>query len=209
MTLQCPMACPGLATLTLAGLCALWLPSAASSCGNLHTPAKPPTNHLPSPAAAPSASPTTPALRCRDYIWPCSAPWYAQGWPLTHWQGSVGNGCQLLPPPLEISTHRQNRNPHKTTCPALPQPPVQAPTDLLHTSEVAFDLAVPHGMPRASYSHTGRAQCAMSAECCLLLLWKSPHTGKTAPPTYHLPSPAAAPSSADPTTSSAHCRGCI
>jgi len=42
LTLQCPMACPELATHTLAELCALWwLPSAAYSCGNLHTPAKP------------------------------------------------------------------------------------------------------------------------------------------------------------------------
>jgi len=41
LTLQYPTACPGLATHTLAGLCALWLPSAASSSGNLHTPVKP------------------------------------------------------------------------------------------------------------------------------------------------------------------------
>ena len=41
LTLQYPTACPGLATHTLAGLCALWFPSAASSSGNLHEPAKP------------------------------------------------------------------------------------------------------------------------------------------------------------------------
>ena len=41
-TLQCPiMAYLGLATHTLAGLCALWLPSAASSSGQLPEPAKP------------------------------------------------------------------------------------------------------------------------------------------------------------------------
>jgi len=40
LTLQYPMACPGLATHTLAGLWGLWLPSASSSSGNLHKPAK-------------------------------------------------------------------------------------------------------------------------------------------------------------------------
>ena len=140
MTLQCPMACPGLATHALAGLCALWLPSAASSSGTLPKPGK-------------NAPPQT----------TCTAP--------------------------------------------LPQPPVQAPPPLLHTAEAAFDLAVPHGMPRAGHSHTGRALCAVVAECCLLL-WKSPQTGKTATPTNHLPGPAAAPS-AGPTTPAAHSRGCI
>ena len=48
LTLQRSMACPGLATHTLAGLCALQLPNAASSSANLHkplrsqTPFKPP-----------------------------------------------------------------------------------------------------------------------------------------------------------------------
>ena len=42
LTMQCPMTWPGLGNHpTLAGLCALWLPSAASSSGNLHKPAKP------------------------------------------------------------------------------------------------------------------------------------------------------------------------
>ena len=41
LTLQYSIACPGLATRTLAGLCALWLPSTASSSGNLNQPAKP------------------------------------------------------------------------------------------------------------------------------------------------------------------------
>ena len=40
LTLQCPTEGPGLATHTLAGLCALWLPSAWSS-GQLHKPVKP------------------------------------------------------------------------------------------------------------------------------------------------------------------------
>ena len=41
LALQWPMTCPGLATHTLAGLCPLWLQSAASCSANLHhTPAK-------------------------------------------------------------------------------------------------------------------------------------------------------------------------
>ena len=139
LTLQCTMACPGLTTCTLAGLSALWLPSAASSLGNLHKPAKP--------------------------------------------------------------------QPPQSTCPALPQHPVQAPPRLADTAEAAVDFAVLHGMLRASHSHSSRAQCPVVAECCLLL-WKSPQTGDTPPPTNHLHSPAAGPS-AGPTKPAAHSRGCI
>ena len=57
---------------------------------------------------------------------------------------------------------------------------------MLHTSEAAFDLAVPHGMPRTGHPHTGGALCAVVAECCLLL-WKSSHAGKTATSTNHCP----------------------
>ena len=138
LILQYPMACPGLATHTLAGLCTLCLPSAASSSGNLHKPAK------------------------------------------------------LQPP--------------RTTCPALPQPPV-APQHLLHTADAVFNLAVPHGMPRAGHSLTGRALCAVVAECCILL-WKPSQNSRTAPPTNHPPSRAAAPS-AGPVTPTAHCKNCI
>ena len=142
LTLQCPMTCSGLATHALAGLCALWLSSAASSFGSFHKPAKP--------------------------------------------------------------------QPPESTCTAtLPQPPAQAPPPLLHTAEAAFDFTLPHGMPRAGHSHTGRVLCAVVAECCLLL-WNSPHTGKTATPTNHLHiTPAAAAPRAGPTTPAAHSRGCI
>ena len=117
LTLQCPMACPGLATHTLAGLCALRLLSTASSSENLHKPAKP--------------------------------------------------------------------QPPQTTCHALPQSPVQAQPQLLHAvEEAAFYLAVPHCVPRAGKSHTGRALCAVVVAQCCLLLWKYPHTaGKTTNPT--------------------------
>ena len=52
LTLQWPMTCPRLATHTLAGLCALWLSSSASTSGKLQRPAKPhtPKHHLPSPS---------------------------------------------------------------------------------------------------------------------------------------------------------------
>ena len=142
MPLQLPMACPGLTTHTLAGLCALWLPSTACSSGNKHKPAK------------------------------------------------------------------SEQPPQTTTCPALPQPPAQAPQHLLHTAEAAFDISQPYDMPRAGHSHASRALCAVVAECCLLFL-KFPQTaGKTAIPTNLLPSSAAAPS-AGTTTPAARCRGCI
>ena len=70
LTLQCPMACPGLATHTLAGLCALWLPSAASSSTKspLSSKTATPANHLLGPAAAPSAGRFTTAAHCRGCI---------------------------------------------------------------------------------------------------------------------------------------------
>ena len=43
LTFQCPMACPGLATHTLAGLCALLLPSGAAAAAKLQKWAKPQT----------------------------------------------------------------------------------------------------------------------------------------------------------------------
>ena len=52
----------------------------------------------------------------------------------------------------------------QTTCTALPQPPVQAPPDLLTTAQGAFDLAVDQGMTRAGHLHTGGALCAVVAE---------------------------------------------
>ena len=43
-------------------------------------------------------------------------------------------------------------------------------SQLLHTAEAAFDLAVPHGMPRAGHSHTGRALC--TRDYCISKKWK-------------------------------------
>ena len=101
------MACPGLATHTLAGLCAQWLLSSTSSPENLHK----------------SSTPQPPQI----------------------------------------------------TCPAKPRYPVEAPSHLLYSADAAFDLEVHHGIPRAGHSHTGRALCAVVADCCLLLYEISTH----------------------------------
>ena len=91
------MACPGLATHTLAGLCAQWLPSTACITEGLQNVTKPEAT--------------------------------------------------------------------QSTCTAVPQPPVQAPPDLLlTTAQAAFDLAVAQGMPRAGHSNTCGALCAVVAE---------------------------------------------
>ena len=49
----------------------------------------------------------------------------------------------------------------QTTCTAVPQPPVQAPPDLLTTAQAAFDLAVAQGMPRAGHPYTGGSLCTV------------------------------------------------
>ena len=113
-TLKCAISCPGLATHTLAGLCALWLPSSASTYRNLQKAARP------------------------------QSP--------------------------------------QTTCPALPQHPLQAPPRLLHTEDTAFDLAVAHGIPRAVHLHTCSALRAVVVEWCLHIWKTTPAISKTAPP---------------------------
>ena len=166
LILQCPVAYPGLATHTLAGLCALLLPSAASS--------------LPKPAQPYPPQTTCPALpqpQCRLHHAHCTLQ-------RLHLTLQCRMACQGL------ATHTLSRllklwlpgdasssgNLHKpatlqsphTTCPALLQPPVQTPPHhLLHTAEAALELAVPHGIPRAGHSHTGRALCTVVATQCL------------------------------------------
>ena len=66
LTLQYPMACPWMATHTLAGLWALCFLLFWKSPYTIKSVS--PTNHLPSPAAAPSKGPTTPVAYCRDCI---------------------------------------------------------------------------------------------------------------------------------------------
>ena len=108
------MACPGLATQPLAGLCALWVPSTVSSSGNLHKPAKPqhPQTTYPArpqpPVQAPPHLPHS-AGTVFDHAVPHGMPRAGH----SYWQGSVRCGCRVLPPPLETSTNQQNRNTHK------------------------------------------------------------------------------------------------
>jgi len=72
----------------------------------------------------------------------------------------ITEGLQNVTKPEEAS---------QTTCTALPQPPVQAPPDLLTTAQGAFDLAVGQGMPRAGgHPYTGGALCAVVAKHSLL-----------------------------------------
>ena len=115
--------------------------------------------------------------------------------------------CALLLP-SSISTsvkdpHSAKPHPHILPAQAGRSTPVQAPPDLLHTAETAFDLAVAYGMSRAIHSHTSRALCAVVAEQ-RLNDWKTPAFSTTAPPTNDLPSPAAEPSEGS-TRPAAHC----
>ena len=128
------MACPGLVTHTLAGLCALWLQSAASSSGQLHEPAKPHPQQtsctaLPQPPVqapplllhiAEAASDPQPPVQAPPYLLhvaeaafdlavPHGMPRAGQS--LTG-MGFVHRSCRVLPPPLDDSINQQNRNPH-------------------------------------------------------------------------------------------------
>ena len=62
LTLQLPIACPGLVTHTLAGLCTLWLSSSASSSGKLQRPAKPHRPHSICPVRPQHPMQTSPNL---------------------------------------------------------------------------------------------------------------------------------------------------
>ena len=76
----------------------------------------------------------------------------------------AGLCAQWLPSTGAITEGFQNVTKREASCTAGPQPPVQAPPDLLTTAQGAFDLAVAQGMPRAGHSHTGGALCAVVAE---------------------------------------------
>ena len=112
----------------------------------------------------------------------------------------------LLPARLELSTNRQNRNPHKPHAQPYRNPQCRPHTPAANSRGCIY-LAMPHGMPRAGHSHTDRALCAVVAERCLHI-WKTSAFSKTVTPTSHLHSPAAAPS-AGSTKPAAHCTGCI
>ena len=184
------MACPGLATHTLAGLCALWLPVAASSSGNIHhklAKPQPPQTIRPALPQPPAQAPSL-LLHSAESAFDLAVP---HGMPRAGHSHTgralcaVVAECCLLLWKSPLSAKPQ---PPQTTCrAALPQPPVQAPPHLTHSAVAVFDDAVPHGTPRAGHPHTGRALCAVVAEWCLLLWRKSPQTGKTATPTTKPP----------------------
>ena len=98
-------------------------------------------------------------------------------------------GCQAAPPQQEMCLALAKPQPPQTTSTAWPQQPVQAPPHLLHTAEAALDLAVPHGMPRAGHSHNGRPLCAVVAEHCLLIIWKTSEIHKNSKLINHLSRP--------------------
>ena len=237
--MQCPMACPGLATHALAGLCALWLPSAASFSGNLHKPAKPqPTQITCTALPHPPVQAPPRLLHTAEAAFYLVVPHCTTRAGYIHWQGSVHCACQAMYPQLKNIRKWQNRNPHKkqlpstsaaptagstspaahfwelhltvqcpmacpglathalaelcalwllsqasyaenlqkavkpqppqTTCPSLPQHPVQAPPHLLQTAGAAFHLTVHHCTTWAGYIHTGRALCTVVAKQCIL-----------------------------------------
>jgi len=78
--------------------------------------------------------------------------------------------------------HPPKPQPPPTPRRALPQHPVQAPPDLLHTAGSAFDLLVPPGMSRSCHVHPGRALCTVLVGERCLLNRKTPGSGKTDPP---------------------------
>ena len=150
--MQCPIAYQGVAIHTLAGLCALWWPSAASSSGNLHKLTKP---HINKPHGQPCRSP-----QCMPHRTCCTLQrlHLTLQCPMAHpglathtltglcalWLQSAASSSGNLHTPAKP-------RPPQTTCPALPQHPVQPPPHLLHSAEPAFELAVPHNMLSAGY----------------------------------------------------------
>ena len=151
MTLQWPRACPGLTTHTLAGLCAQWLPSTACITEALQNVTK---LEEASQTTSCTAVPQPPVQAPPDLL-------------TTH---TLARLCAQWLPSRACITEEQLQNVTKpeeasqTTCTAVPQPPVQAPPDLLTAAQAEFDLAVAQGMPRAGHPHTGGALCAVVAE---------------------------------------------
>ena len=201
------MACPGLVNHTLPGLCALWLPSGTSTSGILLHSAKPHPLHMTCPAwpqhpvQAPPAHLLPAAEAAFDLaVYPMACPGLA-----TH---TLVGLCALWLPSAASSSghlHKPAKPQHpQTTGPALPQPQAQAPPNLPHTPEASFDLAMGHGMCRAGQSHTGRALCAVVGKRHLHIR-NTPAFSKTAPPTHHLPSLAAASSAGSSSTPAAGC----
>ena len=187
LTLQWPIAYPGLVTYSRAGLCALWLLSGASTSSGYPAlkQTAPPRNHLPSTATAPSTGSNTPAADFRG----CILPLVTHGMPELVTTRTLAGLCALwLPRGASTSGNKLLQSaklqPPSTTYPARPpQRPVQGPQHLLHTVEAAFELALIHVMSRAGYSHTSRALCPVVVEqrlhICKSLASAKPHPPQT------------------------------
>ena len=155
------MTCPGLASHTLAGFCALWLPSGTSSTEKLQKAAKPQPPQTTRPALPEYPVQAPPqllhtgrtAFDLSVHRLMARARYPHTGRALcTLVDERCLHGCKT--PAFSKTTA-----PH-TTCSAWPQHPVQAPANPLCDAVATFDLAVAHGMPRAAHSHTCRALCA-------------------------------------------------
>ena len=144
LTLQCPLCCPGLATHTLAELCALWLPSAASSSfGDLHRRAKPqaPQTTCPNALQQPPVQAPPHMLHTAE---PAFALFVSNGMPRAGHSHAGRALCTVV-----AEWHLRLKH------------PVQAPPHLLNTARAASDLAMANGMPRAGHSHTGSVLCTV------------------------------------------------
>ena len=169
--MQCPMACPGLATHTLAGLCALWLPSGAYLAEKLQKAAKPhqpPQTTCPARQQHPVQAPPL-LLHTTETAFDLAV---SHGIPRAGHSHTGRAVCPVVAEQRLLSrkTHKAAKpQTPKTTFSARPQHPVQAPPHLLHhTAGYALNLAVPHGMPGAGHAHSGRALCTVVAESHLL-----------------------------------------
>ena len=121
LTFKCRMACPGMATHTLAGLCALSLLIAASSSGNLHKPVKPQPPHttctaLPQPPAQAPPRLLHPAEAALDLAVPHDMPRAGHSHIGRALCAAVAEYCLLLWTSPQTS---KTATPPQTTCTAL------------------------------------------------------------------------------------------
>ena len=134
LTLQWPMACPGLVTHTLAGLCALCLLGGTSASETLQHSAKL-THHKPPAQPVLSTQFRLHHTCCKllrlhlTLKWPIACPGLA-----IH---TLAGLCALWLPGIASASERLQRSvrmhPPQTNRPAQPQHPVQAQPHLLHT----------------------------------------------------------------------------
>ena len=166
-TLQSPTACPGLATHTLARLCALWLVSGASTAAKLQHSAIPQP-----PQTTCLARPQRPVLQAPPHLLHTAESAFdltvADSIPRSGTHTLAGLCALWLPSGASIPGklhHLVKPQPQQTTCLALPQQnPVQAPSPrLLHTAEAVLALQRP-------MTCLGLATHALVGLCALLWL---------------------------------------